>query len=116
MAPSPLAACTVSENRRLKGLARGVPGTPRARRLASSRRPTSAVYTPRRHNTVLHSIVREHYANFLAHTTANYAAPLPRYVTNAFERNIVCGDFSQASSASLRRVRPRRPRRLFVQS
>jgi hypothetical protein len=41
----------------------------------------------------LHRLVREHYATFVAHTEATYAAPLPRYVTDAFERYLACGDF-----------------------
>ena len=50
-------------------------------------RRASTSYTPRRpHDTVLHRLVREHYATFVAHTEATYAAPLPRYVTDAFER------------------------------
>jgi hypothetical protein len=53
-------------------------------------------YIPRRpHATVLHRLVREHYESFVAHTQATYAAPLPRYVIDAFERYLVCGDFSQ---------------------
>jgi hypothetical protein len=32
---------------------------------------------------------------FVAHTRAAYRAPLPRYVTDAFERYVLCGDFSQ---------------------
>jgi Transposase zinc-binding domain/Putative transposase len=56
----------------------------------------SAEYVPRRpQDTVLHRLVREHYATFVAHTEATYAAPLPRYVTDAFERYLACGDFSQ---------------------
>jgi hypothetical protein len=39
--------------------------------------------------------VREHYETFVAHTRATYSAPLPRYVTQAFERYLLCGDFSQ---------------------
>jgi hypothetical protein len=41
------------------------------------------------------ALVREHYATFVAHTEATYAAPLPRYVIDAFERYLACGDFSQ---------------------
>ena len=53
-------------------------------------------YVPRRpHETVLHELVREHYETFVAHTRASYRAPLPRYVTDAFERYLACGDFSQ---------------------
>ena len=47
----------------------------------------STSYTPRRpQDSVLHRLVREHLATFVAHTEATYAAPLPRYVTDAFER------------------------------
>jgi hypothetical protein len=35
---------------------------------------------------VLYQLVREHYESFLAYTQAMYTAPLPRYVTDAFER------------------------------
>ena len=56
----------------------------------------AAEYVPRRpQDTVLHRLVREHYATFVAHTEATYAAPLPRYVTDAFERYLACGDFSR---------------------
>ena len=56
----------------------------------------STSYTPRKpHGTVLHRLVREHYATFVAHTEATYAAPLPRYVTDAFERYLACADFSR---------------------
>jgi hypothetical protein len=59
-------------------------------------RRISSAYAPRRpHDTVLHRLVREHYATFVAHTEATYAAPLPRYVTDAFERYLACGDFSR---------------------
>ena len=59
-------------------------------------RIASPAYTPRRpHDTVPHRLVREHYATFVAHTEATYAAPLPRYVKDAFERYLLCGDFSQ---------------------
>ena len=59
------------------------------------RTPVSA-YTPRRpHATVLHRLVREHLATFVAHTEATYAAPLPRYGVDAFERYLGCGDFSR---------------------
>ena len=59
-------------------------------------RRISSAYTPRRpHDTVLHRLVREHYATFVAHTETTYAAPLPRYVTDAFERYLACGDFSR---------------------
>jgi len=59
--------------------------------------PSQAVeYTPRKpQDTLLHRLVREHYATFVAHTEATYAAPLPRYVTDAFERYLACGDFSR---------------------
>ena len=46
-------------------------------------------------DTLLHRLVREHYATFVEHTEATYAAPLPRYVTDAFERYLACGDFSR---------------------
>ncbi len=39
--------------------------------------------------------MREHYATFVAHAEATYAAPLPRYVTDAFERYLACADFSR---------------------
>jgi Putative transposase/Transposase zinc-binding domain len=66
-----------------------VPTEARVRRASTS-------YVPRRpHDTVLHRLVREHYATFVAHTEATYAAPLPRYVKDAFERYLACGDFSQ---------------------
>jgi len=56
----------------------------------------AAEYVPRKpQDTLLHRLVREHYATFVAHTEATYAAPLPRYVTDAFERYLACGDFSQ---------------------
>lgn len=56
----------------------------------------AAEYVPRKpQDTVLHRLVREHYATFVAHTEATYAAPLPRYVVNAFERYLACGDFSR---------------------
>ena len=59
-------------------------------------RPATAAYTRRRpEDTVLHRLVREHYATFVAHTEATYAAPVPRYVTEAFERYLACGDFSR---------------------
>jgi hypothetical protein len=59
-------------------------------------RRASTSYTPRRpHDTVLHRLVREHYATFVAHAEATYAAPLPRYVTDAFERYLACADFSR---------------------
>src|SRR5690242_3556041 len=34
--------------------------------------------------TVLHRLVREHLATFLDHAETTYAAPLPRYVLEAF--------------------------------
>jgi len=46
-------------------------------------------------DTVLHRLIREHYATFVAHAEATYTAPLPRYVKDAFERYLACGDFSQ---------------------
>jgi hypothetical protein len=53
-------------------------------------------YIPRRpHETVLYQLVREHYETFVAYAQATYAAPLPRYVLQAFERYLLCGDFSQ---------------------
>jgi hypothetical protein len=56
----------------------------------------SPAYTQRRpQDTLLHRLVREHYATFVAYTEATYAAPLPRYVTDAFERYLSCGDFSR---------------------
>jgi hypothetical protein len=56
----------------------------------------AAEYVPRTpQDTLLHRLVREHYATFVAHTEATYVAPLPRYVTDAFERYLACGDFSQ---------------------
>lgn len=56
----------------------------------------ASTYAPRQPSaTVLHRLVREHYATFVAHTEATYAAPLPRYVTDAFERYLECGDFSR---------------------
>jgi hypothetical protein len=59
-------------------------------------RRTSSAYAPRRpHGTVLHRLIREHYATFIAHTEATYAAPLPRYVTDALERYLACADFSR---------------------
>jgi len=44
---------------------------------------------------VLHELVRKHLATFLEHTAATYTAPLPRYVVDAFERYLICGDFSR---------------------
>ena len=59
-------------------------------------RRASSSYTPRRpHDTVLYDLVRKHLATFVAHTEATYAAPLPRYVLDAFERYLACGDFSR---------------------
>jgi hypothetical protein len=59
-------------------------------------RLASSSYTPRRpHETVLHQLVRKHLATFLEHTAATYAAPLPFYVVEAFERYLACGDFSR---------------------
>ncbi len=53
---------------------------------------------------------------FVAHAEAIYAAPLPRYVINAFDRYLACGDFSRSYRAlPLRCVPPRRPRRVLVQ-
>ena len=54
---------------------------------------SAADYVPRRpHDTVLYGIVREHLATFLAHTERTYAAPLPKYVVDAFEHYLACGD------------------------
>jgi pyocin large subunit-like protein len=48
---------------------------------------TAEEYVPRRpHDTVLYGIVREHLATFLAHTERAYAAPLPKYVVDTFDR------------------------------
>ena len=59
-------------------------------------RAASTSYTPRKpHDTALYRIVREHLATFVAHTEATYAAPLPRYVVDAFDRYLACGDFSR---------------------
>jgi Transposase zinc-binding domain len=56
----------------------------------------AAEYRPRKtQNTLLPRLVREHLATFVAHTEATYAAPLPRYVKDAFERYLACGDFSR---------------------
>jgi hypothetical protein len=57
-------------------------------RLAAEDRPR----TPQ--DTLLHRLVREHLATFVAPTEAPRAAPLPRYVKDAFERYLACGDFS----------------------
>ncbi len=58
--------------------------------------PPAAEYVPRRpQDTILHRLVREHYATFVAYTEATYAAPLPRYVPFAFERYLGCGHFSR---------------------
>ena len=58
--------------------------------------PPTATYRPRAsQDTALHRLVREHLATFVAHTEAAYAAPLPRYVIDAFERYVACGDFSR---------------------
>jgi len=55
----------------------------------------AAEYVPRRpQDTVLHRLVRERYETFVAHTEATHAAPLPRYVPFAFERYLLCDDFS----------------------
>jgi hypothetical protein len=59
-------------------------------------RRASFSYTPRKpRETVLHELVRKHLATFLEHTAATYTAPLPRYVVDAFERYLSCGDFSR---------------------
>ena len=56
----------------------------------------SRAYSPRHpHDTILHRLVREHLASFVAFTESTYSAPLPRYVTDAFERYLACGDFSR---------------------
>jgi hypothetical protein len=56
---------------------------------------SAAEYLPLRpQDTLLHRLVREHYKTFVAYTEATYATPLPRYVTDAFERYLACGDFS----------------------
>ena len=56
----------------------------------------SRAYSPRHpHDTILHRLVREHLASFVAFTESAYSAPLPRYVTDAFERYLACGDFSR---------------------
>ena len=56
----------------------------------------AAEYVPRRpQDTLLHRLVREHYATVVAHTESTYAAPLPRYVKDAFERSLACGDVSR---------------------
>ena len=56
----------------------------------------TAEYRPRKpQDTLLHRLVREHLASFVAYTEAPRAAPLPRYVKDAFERYLACGDFSQ---------------------
>jgi len=55
----------------------------------------AAAYVPRRpHETVLYSIVRDHLATFLAHTERTYAAPLPKYVVDAFDHYLGCGDLA----------------------
>ncbi len=75
-------------------------------------RRASTSYTPRRpHDTVLHRLVREHYATFVAHAEATYAAPLPRYVTDAFERYLACADFSPSARSAAPREDRRRRRR-----
>ncbi len=56
----------------------------------------ASTYLPRRpHETVLYAIVREHLATFLEHTACTYKAPLPRYVVNAFEHYLGCGDVAR---------------------
>jgi hypothetical protein len=56
----------------------------------------AAEYRPRKpQDTLLHRLVREHLATFVAYTEAPRAAPLPRYVKDAFERYLACGDFSR---------------------
>ena len=56
----------------------------------------ASTYPPRRpHETVLYAIVREHLATFLEHTACTYKAPLPRYVVNAFEHYLGCGDVAR---------------------
>jgi hypothetical protein len=57
---------------------------------------SAAEYIPRRpHDTVLYGIVREHLATFLAHTERSYTAPLPKYVVDAFEHYLACGDVAR---------------------
>jgi hypothetical protein len=48
-------------------------------------RRTSESRAPRPHDAVRRRLVREHYATFVAHAVATCAAPLPRYMTGAFE-------------------------------
>src|SRR5690242_15006695 len=53
----------------------------------------ASAYTPRRpHDIVLHRLVREYLATFHEHAETTYAAPLLRYLVNAFERYLACGD------------------------
>ena len=75
----------------------------KSRPLAAARRslPAAAVacsgiYLPHRpHDTVLYGLVREHLSTFLAHAARTYAAPLPRYVSLAFEGYLRCGDLAR---------------------
>jgi hypothetical protein len=67
-----------------------------APRPPSSRLVASAVYVPRApHETVLYALVQEHLATFLDHAARSYAAPLPRYVIDAFEGYLACGDLAR---------------------
>ena len=53
----------------------------------------AAEYRPRNpQDALLRRLVREHLATFVAHPEAPRAAPLPRYVEDAFERYLACGD------------------------
>ena len=62
----------------------------------SSRLVASAVYVPRApHETVLYTLVQEHLATFLDHAARSYAAPLPKYVVDAFEGYLACGDLAR---------------------
>ena len=71
----------------------------------------TAEYAPRKpQDTILHRLVREHYATFVAHTESTYAAPLPRYVKDAFERYLACGDFVSAARAPFFRDPPPAPK------
>ena len=60
----------------------------------------TAEYRPRKpQDTLLHRLVREHLATFVAYTEATYAAPLPRYVKDAFERYLLRGRVSTHRTA-----------------
>jgi Transposase zinc-binding domain len=41
------------------------------------------------------NLVREHLATFLAHAACTSPAPLPRYIVNAFEAYLGCGDLAR---------------------